>query len=66
VLEGDSAWRLGPGEDALIAQLAAGVADAAQQTGLVDCGRIAGWRALRHDGALVGHTDLLALPRRAD
>ena len=65
VLEGDSAWRLGPGEEALIAQLIAGVADAVQHTGLVDSARIDGWRALEHDGALVGHTDLLALPRRA-
>jgi len=65
VLEGDSAWRLGPGEEALIAQLAAGVADAVQHTGLVDSARIDGWRALEHDGALVGHTDLLALPRPA-
>ena len=66
VLEGDSAWRLGPGEEALIAQLAAGVADAVRQTGLVDSARIDEWRALEHDGAFVGHTDLLALPRRAE
>ena len=65
VLQGDSAWRLGPGEGALIAQLAAGVADAAWQTGLVDRARIERWRGLEHTGALVGHTDLLALPCRA-
>jgi hypothetical protein len=64
VLEGDSTWRLGPGEDALIAQLAAGIADAVRQTGLVDSARIDGWCGLAHDGALVGHTDLLALPRQ--
>jgi SAM-dependent methyltransferase len=62
VWQGDSAWRLRPGEGALIAQLAAGVADAARQTGLVDRARIERWRVLERTGALVGHTDLLALP----
>src|SRR5262249_60065375 len=65
VLQGDSAWRLGPGEGALIAQLAAGVADAARQTGRVDGAKIERWRARARTGALVGHTDLLALPCRA-
>jgi SAM-dependent methyltransferase len=63
---GESPWRLGPG--ALLDELAAGVAGAARETGLVPEERIAAWLAARRSGAtpglscLVGHLDLLALP----
>jgi SAM-dependent methyltransferase len=62
VLEGDSAWRLGPGDGALIAELATGFADAVRETGLVDASTIAQWRALTRTGAIAGHADTLALP----
>jgi SAM-dependent methyltransferase len=62
VEEGDSAWRLGSDDAALIAELAAGFAAAAQETGLVDASSLAGWRAVTHTSAIVGHTDTLALP----
>jgi hypothetical protein len=60
--EGDSAWRLGTGDERLIADLAAGFADAAGETGLVDAGTVASWRAVSRTAAVVGHTDTLALP----
>ena len=62
VLEGDSAWRLGQGDEALIAELASGFAQAAGETGLVDQQAISAWRALLRTGAIVGHADMLALP----
>jgi hypothetical protein len=60
--EGDSAWRLGAGDEKLIADLAAGFADAAAETGLVDAPLIAAWRAITRTAAVVGHTDTLARP----
>ena len=62
VSEGDSAWRLGSGDEALIAELAAGFAEAARETGQVDAATIAAWRAVTRTGAVVGHADTLALP----
>ena len=67
VQEGDSAWRLGPesgvGDEALIAALAAGFAQAARETGLVDATALAAWSAVTRTHAVVGHADTLALPR---
>jgi len=62
ILEGDSAWRLGPADGALIAELAAGFAAAAQETGAVDRATVARWSAIARTGAVVGHADILALP----
>jgi hypothetical protein len=62
VSEGDSAWRLGAGEEALIADLAAGFADAVGETGQIAPATIAEWRAITRTGAVVGHADTLALP----
>ena len=62
VHEGDSAWRLGAGEEALIAALASGFAAAARETGRVDPAAIDGWSAVVRTGAIVGHADTLALP----
>jgi SAM-dependent methyltransferase len=59
---GDSAWRLGAGDNALIAELAAGFAEAARETGVIDEPTIAAWRTVTRTGAVVGHTDTLALP----
>ena len=63
VAQGDSAWRLGPGDEALIAELAAGVAAAARATG-IDAGLVDRWRALTRRTALVGHADIFAFPTR--
>lgn len=62
----DSPWRLGPADLALMAQLAAGTAAAAAETGLVDAAAAAAWETARRkaDGCIIGHMDLLALPRR--
>jgi len=62
VSEGDSAWRLGPGDAALITELALSFAAAVAETGLVNASTIASWRALARSGAIIGHTDTLALP----
>src|SRR6185436_9237305 len=40
VQEGDSAWRLGPSDATLVAELAAGFADAVRETGQVDSAMI--------------------------
>ena len=62
VSEGDSAWRLGPGDETLIAELARGFADAVGETELVEASTIDTWRAITRTGAIVGHADTLALP----
>jgi hypothetical protein len=50
------------GDGALLRQLADGVGDAAEETGLVDRAVMAAWRARAVLGAVMGHSDLLALP----
>jgi len=62
VSEGDSTWRLEEGDEALIAELIPGFADAVVQTGLVPAEKMASWLKVPRTGALVGHTDTLALP----
>lgn len=62
VQEGDSAWRLGPDDAALVAELAAGFAEAVRETRQVDAGVVDAWRAVARTGAIVGHADTLALP----
>jgi len=62
VEESDSAWRLGEADAALIADLARGFADAVRETAQVDAQLIADWAAVTRSGAIVGHTDTLALP----
>ncbi|HET6925434.1 MAG TPA: class I SAM-dependent methyltransferase [Hyphomicrobiaceae bacterium] len=62
VSEGDSAWRLGSSDATLIAELARGFAAAVAETGLVNASTVAAWSALSRSGAIVGHTDTLALP----
>jgi SAM-dependent methyltransferase len=61
VQEGDSAWRLGAGDEALISALAAGFADAVQETSQVDAQTVLAWRSSPRTGAVVGHSDTLAL-----
>ena len=62
VTEGDSAWRLGPEDAALTANLQSGFADAVGETGQVDAATLAAWRSITRTGAIVGHADTLALP----
>lgn len=62
----ESPWRLGSNDHALIAALADGWAQAVRETKTVSEATIANWLATRKaPGArcLVGHKDLLALPR---
>lgn len=62
VSEGDSPWRLGDGEAALVKVLAEGFAGAARETGRVSPAAIADWLAVTRSGCLVGHLDTLATP----
>ena len=62
VFEGDSAWRLGAEDAALVAELAAGFASAVAETGVIGAQELASWRMVLRTGAIVGHTDTLALP----
>jgi SAM-dependent methyltransferase len=64
VREAASPWRLGPGEQALVAAIARGIASAVAETGLVPASVVRDWLARRLEGAAcrIGHTDLLALP----
>ena len=62
VHEGDSPWILGEGDRQLIADLAKGFAEAVAETGTVDADTIASWSEVVRTGAVVGHTDTLAVP----
>jgi SAM-dependent methyltransferase len=62
VAELDSAWRLGEADAALIGELARGFAEAVRETGQLDAPVIADWSTIPRTGAVVGHTDTLALP----
>jgi hypothetical protein len=46
----------------LIADLAIGFAEAVRETGRIEASILAEWRAIARTGAVVGHTDTLALP----
>ncbi len=62
VSDGDSPWRLGPPDATLISDLASGFAAAVAETGTVHADVIASWSAVARTGAIVGHTDTLAVP----
>jgi SAM-dependent methyltransferase len=57
-----SPWRLGAADATLIAHIAAGIAAAARETGLVAESELAAWLASKRDICEIGHQDLLALP----
>lgn len=65
VLEGDSAWRLGPGDARLIDELQAGAAAAVGETRAVDERTLAAWSGMKRTAAEIGHTDTLAFPTDA-
>jgi len=60
--EADSTWRLEEADDALIQALIPGFVDAVRETEKVPESTIADWLKPARTGALVGHTDTLALP----
>lgn len=60
--EADTPWRLAAADASLIRDLAQGFAAAVEETGKVDAATIAAWRLIERTGAVVGHTDTLALP----
>jgi SAM-dependent methyltransferase len=62
VSEGDSGWHLEAGDEALIGELAAGFAASVRETRLVPERKVDDWLTVSRTGALVGHTDTLALP----
>jgi SAM-dependent methyltransferase len=62
VSEGDSVWRLSTGDEALVEALAAGFVAAVRETRLVSDAKLTDWLAVSRTGALVGHTDTLAIP----
>jgi SAM-dependent methyltransferase len=62
VSEGDSSWRLEAGDEPLIAELVRGFGGAVRETLLVPEAKVDDWLKVGRTGALVGHTDTLALP----
>lgn len=62
VTEGDSPWRLGPADQALIAELATGFVAAVRETKSIPNDALDTWLARTRTGAEVGHTDTLAIP----
>jgi SAM-dependent methyltransferase len=64
VHDGDSPWRLSEMDQQLIADLAGGFASAVAETGRMEGSVIASWSALVRTGAVVGHTDTLAMPKK--
>lgn len=61
---GDSPWRLGAADAALVRELAKGAAAAVRETGRVPEAVVEDWLGSRLAGAAcsIGHTDLVALP----
>jgi SAM-dependent methyltransferase len=57
-----SPWRLGATDAPLIQRLAAGIAAAARETGLVAERDISAWLARERPSCEIGHQDLLAVP----
>lgn len=63
--ERDTPWVLEGAKDArLVGELQSGFAGAVRETGRVAPETIAAWQSMRRTGAVVGHTDTLALPPR--
>jgi SAM-dependent methyltransferase len=60
--EGDSPWRLGAQDQALVDELAKGFANAVRQTKALTDAEIDAWLKRGHTSAEVGHTDTLAIP----
>lgn len=65
VQEGDSPWHLGPPDRMLIEELQRGHAMAVLETGSVDTKMVENWVKTIRSAAVIGHTDVLALPTPA-
>lgn len=61
VTEADTPWRLGGDDLALVKDLATGFAGAVEETGRLDAKVISDWHRVVRTGAVVGHTDTLAV-----
>jgi len=62
VHEGDSPWRLSADDAALIGELHAGYVQMLRETAQMDEAEIKKWAAHTKTGAVIGHTDTLAIP----
>jgi SAM-dependent methyltransferase len=62
VREGNSSWRLGVADRALIKEVQTGHAAAVTETGTVDEKTLNAWASRVVTGAVIGHTDTLAFP----
>lgn len=62
VQEAESPWRLAPGDEALLAELQAGHLTAVAETGAVEQSALQSWASRKLTGAIIGHTDTLAIP----
>jgi SAM-dependent methyltransferase len=62
VLEGESPWILDRNDRMLIDELVRGHAMAVSETGTVDLKTIETWVKVQRTGAVVGHTDIFAVP----
>ena len=62
VAEGNSPWRLGPADAALVQELAIGFAAAVGETKALTAAEIDAWLSRTKTGSEVGHTDTLATP----
>lgn len=62
VIEGESPWVLERGDRMLIDELVRGHAFAVAETGVVDDKTITDWVNLQRSGAMIGHTDIFAVP----
>jgi SAM-dependent methyltransferase len=64
VTTGDSPWRLGENDAALLRDLAQGTALAVRETGLLPAAAVDDWLAARRQAVscVIGHTDVLAIP----
>ena len=62
VVEGGSPWELGVNDRSLIEELISGHAMAVLETKAVDAATVASWVKVKRAGAIIGHSDMFAVP----
>ena len=62
VQEADSPWILGPRDEMLLAEVQAGHLKAVSEVGAVEPSALDSWASRKLTGAVIGHTDTLAIP----
>ncbi len=62
VQEADSPWKLGPQDEKLLAEIQAGHLEAISETAAVEPSALRSWASRKLTGAIIGHTDTLAIP----